>query len=89
MIFEPEELSEGERDRRLREVASTSAPAGAVISMPAMPPMVITEPISPLSQPWASRNTPRNGPMPACMSAMKKFSACKDPIARVPCPPDA
>src|ERR1700722_2659786 len=42
--------------------------------MPAMPPIVMTVPISPLCQPCASRNTPRNGPMPACKSAMKKFS---------------
>jgi Acyl-CoA dehydrogenase, C-terminal domain len=66
----------------LREVASTSAPAGAVIAMPAMPPMVITEPISPLFQPCARRKTPRNGPMPACMSAMKKFSASSGRMAR-------
>src|ERR1700761_4978681 len=45
--------------------------------MPATPPIVITEPIRPLCQPWARRNTPRNGPMPACMSAMKKFRDCK------------
>src|ERR1700760_3029127 len=43
--------------------------------MPATPPTVITVPIIPLCQPCASRNTPRNGPMPDCMSAMKKFSA--------------
>jgi hypothetical protein len=61
--------------------ASTSAPAGVVIIMPATPPTVITVPISPLSQPCASRNTPRNGPMPACMSAMKKFS---DSSGRMP-----
>jgi len=60
----------------LRVVPSTSAPAGAVISMPATPPIVITEPIRPLCQPWASRKTPRNGPMTACMSAMKKLSDC-------------
>src|ERR1700722_16433280 len=58
----------------LRLVASTNAPAGVVISMPATPPTVITVPINPLCQPCASRKTPRNGPMPACMSAMKKFS---------------
>ncbi len=62
-------------------VASTSAPAGVVISIPATPPTVITVPISPLSQPCANRNTPRNGPMPACMSAMKKFS---DSSGRMP-----
>src|ERR1700761_5832265 len=43
--------------------------------MPATPPTVITVPIGPLVQPCASKNTPRNGPMPDCMSAMKKFSA--------------
>ena len=36
--------------RRLREVASISAPAGAVMIMPATPPRVITVPINPLSQ---------------------------------------
>src|ERR1700722_10048145 len=55
-------------------VASTNAPAGVVISMPATPPTVITVPISPLCQPCASKKTPRNGPIPACMSAMKKLS---------------
>ncbi len=50
--------------------------------MPAMPPMLITVPIRPLCQPWAIRNTPRNGPIPACMSAMKKFSARNGSKAR-------
>ena len=58
-------------NRRLRDELSISAPAGAVTAIPAMPPMVITVPIKPLCQPWARRNTPRNGPIPACMSAMK------------------
>ena len=34
---------------------------------------VIAVPIKPLVQPCASRKTPMNGPMPDCMSAMKKF----------------
>jgi hypothetical protein len=32
-------------------------------------------PINPLAQPRCWRNTPTNGPMPDCMSAMKKLSA--------------
>ena len=36
--------------RRLREVASISAPAGAVTIIPATPPSVITVPIQPLRQ---------------------------------------
>jgi hypothetical protein len=50
---------------RLCLVSSIKAPAGAVITMPATPPIVMTEPIDPLCQPWAMRKTPRNGPMPA------------------------
>src|SRR3569833_338515 len=37
--------------QRLCWLASTQAPAGAAINTPAMPPMVITEPIQPLCQP--------------------------------------
>jgi hypothetical protein len=50
--------------------------------MPATPPMVITDPMRPLCQPCANRNTPKKGPIPACMSAIKKFNACKGQIAR-------
>jgi hypothetical protein len=60
---------------RLREVASTMAPHGPVAIMPATAPTLITVPIAPARQPCASKRTPRNGPMPACMSAMKKLSA--------------
>src|SRR5579863_4904797 len=64
--------------QRLLSDASTQAPAGVVINTPATPPTVMTEPIQPLCQPCASSHTPRNGPMPACMSAMKKLSACRE-----------
>src|ERR1700742_4827421 len=49
--------------------------------MPVMPPNVITLPIGPLAQPCASRNTPMKGPIPACMSAMKKLSASSGRMA--------
>ena len=68
---------------RFFSVWSMKAPAGAVISMPATPPAVITEPIAPGSQPRCCRKTPRKGPMPACMSAMKKLSALSARMARV------
>lgn len=60
--------------QRFRLVWSMNAPAGTVINMPAMPPAVITVPIGPVVQPRCCRKTPRKGPIPACMSAMKKFS---------------
>ena len=44
---------------RLRLVSSINAPAGAVINMPATPPMVITVPIGPLFQPLAKRKIPK------------------------------
>ena len=61
-------------NQRLCRLLSTQAPAGAVMITPAIDPMVITDPIQPLCQPCAKRKTPMNGPMPDCMSAMKKFS---------------
>jgi len=54
-------------------VASMMAPTGIVMIMPAMLPSVMAVPIQPLCQPCASRNTPKNGPIPDCMSAMKKL----------------
>jgi hypothetical protein len=51
--------------------------ARVVISMPATLPMLSAVPISPLVQPRSIRNTLRNGPIPDCMSAMKKFTASK------------
>ena len=60
---------------RLRVVASISAPAGEVATSPAIPPMAVTVPIAPVAQPRLCNNTPKNGPMPACTSAMKKFTA--------------
>src|ERR1700722_14139176 len=68
--------------RRLWRLPSTQAPAGAVIRTPAIEPIVITDPIEPFNQPCASRKTPTKGPMPDCMSAMKKLSARKEPFAR-------
>src|ERR1700722_2558542 len=62
-------------NQRLLFDASTQAPAGVDIKTPATPPAVMTEPIQPLCQPWARSHTPRKGPIPACMSAMKKLSA--------------
>ena len=50
---------------RFLVVWSMNAPAGAVNTMPATPPAVITVPIGPIAQPRCRRNTPRNGPMPA------------------------
>ena len=44
-------------------------PAGAVITMPATPPIVSTVPIQPLCQPCASRNTPRKISTSALQSA--------------------
>src|SRR5258708_40267582 len=52
-------------------------PIGVVISMPAMLPIVSAVPIRPLSQPRCARNTPTNGPMPDCISAIKKLTASK------------
>jgi hypothetical protein len=43
--------------------------------MPATLPSVMAVPIKPLAQPCDCRKTPTNGPMPDCMSAMKKFNA--------------
>ncbi|PAV66040.1 hypothetical protein WR25_16208 [Diploscapter pachys] len=51
--------------------------------MPATPPAVMTVPIGPDCQPRCCRKTPRNGPMPACMSAMKKLRAASAPVARL------
>ena len=62
---------------RLCRDVSMNPPAGVAMSMPAMLPMLIAVPIMPLAQPRSSRNTPTNGPMPDCMSAMKKFTASK------------
>ncbi len=44
--------------------------------MPTIAPNVITAPMVPVVQPRLASNTPKNGPMPASMSAMKKFTAC-------------
>ena len=48
-------------------------PIGVVTAMPATLPSVIAVPIKPLVQPCDCRKTPMNGPIPDCMSAMKKF----------------
>lgn len=37
-------------------------------------PKVMTPPMAPVFQPRLCRSTPRNGPMPASMSAIKKFT---------------
>jgi hypothetical protein len=60
---------------RLKFVVSINPPIGIVMSIPATLPNVIAVPIRPLSHPRPSKNTPRNGPIPDCISAMKKFSA--------------
>jgi hypothetical protein len=60
---------------RLRVVSSINAPPGVVMIMPVVPPMVMTVPIRPLSPLCASRNTPRKGPIPACMSAIATAGA--------------
>ena len=70
---------------RLRVVASMIAPAGAAAIIPAIPPSVLTAPITPVLQPRPSSKTPKKGPIPACISAMKKFTACS--AARSPAPP--
>jgi hypothetical protein len=51
-------------------------------------PVEATVPINPLCQPWASKKTPRNRPIPDRMSAMKKFSESSGNIPRragLPC----
>lgn len=50
---------------------------GVVINIPAALPSVITVPIKPVAQPCDCRNTPTNGPIPDCMSAIKKFRPSK------------
>ncbi|VBA61262.1 hypothetical protein LAUMK41_04638 [Mycobacterium attenuatum] len=60
---------------RLRLVASTKAPAGATVNIPTIAPNVITAPMALVLQPRPASNTPRKGPMPASISAMKKFTA--------------
>jgi hypothetical protein len=60
---------------RLLFVASMKPPIGVMTSMPATLPSVMADPIRPLAQPCDCRNTPTNGPIPDCMSAMKKFNA--------------
>src|SRR5207249_4665685 len=65
---------------RLLRLASMKPPIGVVISMPATLPTVIAVPISPLAQPRSWRKTPTNGPMPDCMSAMKKLRANRGQI---------
>ena len=70
-------------------VWSMKAPAGAVMIIPATPPAVITVPIGPDVQPRCWRNTPRNGPIPACMSAMKKLRAFSARVARFLSSPDS
>ncbi|MEY9138313.1 hypothetical protein ABIE79_009840 [Bradyrhizobium diazoefficiens] len=61
--------------RRLLRLESMKPPIGVVTSMPATLPIVSAVPISPVAQPRSWRNTPTNGPMPDCMSAMKKLTA--------------
>ena len=60
--------------RRLRVEVSIRPPIGVVINMPAILPIIIAVPIMPLAQPRSSRKTLMKGPMPDCMSAMKKFT---------------
>lgn len=60
---------------RLLRLESMKPPIGVVTSMPATLPIVMAVPINPLAQPRSWRNTPTNGPMPDCMSAMKKLTA--------------
>ncbi len=67
---------------RFRLVASTSAPAGTTAIMPTMAPRVITAPIEPVAQPRPASRTARNGPIPAAMSAMKKFIVCSETRSR-------
>ena len=61
--------------QRFLSVWSMNAPAGTVITIPATPPSVMTEPIGPVCHPRCCRKTPRNGPIPACISAMQKLRA--------------
>lgn len=68
---------------RLCRVASTSAPAGATVTMPTIAPSVIAAPMAPVVQPRLCSSTPRNGPMPASMSAMKKCTACSATRSRL------
>ncbi len=56
------------------------------MSIPATPPTVITVPMGPVAQPRCWRKTPRKGPIPACMSAIKKLSAWSAVFARVTSP---
>ena len=70
--------------QRLRVVWSMKAPAGVVISIPAIPPAVMTVPIGPGVHPFCCRKTPRKGPIPAWRSAMKKLSACSASLGRRP-----
>src|SRR4051794_34897116 len=65
---------------RLLRLASMKPPIGVVTSMPATLPIVIAVPISPVAQPRSWRKTPTNGPMPDCMSAMKKLRAKRGQI---------
>src|SRR3954453_20338915 len=65
---------------RLLRLASMKPPIGVVISMPATLPIVIAVPINPLAQPRSWRKTPTKGPMPDCMSAMKKLRANRGQI---------
>jgi len=62
---------------RLWLVASMKPPNGVVMAMPATLPIVSAVPIRPLAQPRPSRNTPTNGPIPDCISAIKKFRASR------------
>src|SRR4051794_37143712 len=60
---------------RLLRLESMKPPIGVVTSMPATLPIVMAGPINPLAQPRSWRNTPTKGPMPDCISAMKKLTA--------------
>ncbi len=60
---------------RLCDDVSMKPPTGVAISRPAILPIASAVPIIPLAQPRSSRKTPTNGPMPDCMSAMKKLTA--------------
>src|SRR3954453_18348565 len=65
---------------RLLRLASMKPPIGVGTSMPPTLPIVIAVPISPVAQPRSWRKTPTKGPMPDCMSAMKKLRANRGQI---------
>jgi hypothetical protein len=60
---------------RFRCEASMSAPLAWSPFILAIFPIVIAVPIMPVAQPRSSKNTLTNGPIPDCMSAMKKLMA--------------